>query len=114
MVAVGDVRRSSPAGFDLLAAHRLEQPARDSDQRRVLEAPVANALAGPRRRDLGHATPALSASFLTVCTSQYWFVPSEPSITCAPVDHLAMVFDISSERNEPPNPITAENRSQLV
>src|SRR6267142_4299682 len=59
-------------------------------------------------------TPALSASFLTVCTSQYWVVPSEPSITCAPVDHLAMVFDSSSERIEPPNPITAENRSSVV
>jgi hypothetical protein len=55
--------------------------------------------------------PALSARLCTVCTSQYCVVPSEPSITCAPVDHLAMVFDMSSEMNAPPKPNTADMTS---
>jgi hypothetical protein len=33
------------------------------------------------------------------------------SITCAPVDHLAIVFDIKSEMIEPVKPTTAENAS---
>ena len=40
---------------------------------------------------------------------KYWVVPSEPSIVCAPTDHLAMVFDMSSEMNAPPKPKMAEN-----
>ena len=32
-------------------------------------------------------------------------------ITCAPVDHLAIDFDISSEMIEPVKPTTAENTS---
>src|SRR5213592_1964003 len=40
--------------------------------------------------------PAASASLCTVCTSQYCVVPSEPSISCAPTDHLAMVLDSST------------------
>ncbi len=58
--------------------------------------------------------PALSASCLTVFTSQYSVVPSEPSTTCAPVDHLAAVLDMSSEMKEPAKPTTAENTSSPV
>jgi hypothetical protein len=53
--------------------------------------------------------PARSASRRTVCTSEASAWPSVPSIRCAPVDHFATVFDISSEMNAPPKPITAEN-----
>ena len=59
-------------------------------------------------------TPAPSASFFTVCTSQYSVLPSEPSMTCAPVDHLAMDLDISSEMNAPPKPNTADMASSEV
>jgi hypothetical protein len=34
-------------------------------------------------------------------------------MTWAPVDHLAMVLDISSEMNEPPKPISAANASSM-
>ena len=37
-------------------------------------------------------------------TSQYWVVPSVPSMTCAPVDHLAIHLEISSEMKAPPKP----------
>src|SRR6185436_19521961 len=46
--------------------------------------------------------------------SQYWLVPSVPSMTCAPVDHLAIGFEISSEKIAPANPTTAENTSRPV
>jgi hypothetical protein len=35
------------------------------------------------------------------------------SITWAPVDHLAMVFDMSSEMNAPVKPTTAENTTSM-
>ena len=35
------------------------------------------------------------------------------SITCAPVDHLAMVFDINNEINAPPKPMMAEKISNM-
>ena len=55
--------------------------------------------------------PALSASFFTVDISH-----ASPSLagvvmTCAPVDHLAIDFDISSEMIAPVKPTTAENTS---
>ncbi|MNN28202.1 hypothetical protein D3C81_1417630 [compost metagenome] len=34
-------------------------------------------------------------------------------MTCAPVDHLAMVLDISSEIKEPPKPISAAKASSM-
>ncbi len=52
--------------------------------------------------------PAFCESLRTVSTSQRWRVPSEPSITCAPVDHFAIDFEISSEMIAPPKPRTAE------
>ena len=48
----------------------------------------------------GMPMPAFSDSFLTVSTSQYWVVPSLPSITCAPVDHLAIGLEMSKEEVE--------------
>src|SRR5688572_22375085 len=35
-------------------------------------------------------------------------------MTCAPVDHLAIGFEISSEKIAPANPTTAENTSRAV
>ena len=83
-----------------------------SDESR--KAPVANALAGPSYiATSGLPMPALSARLFTVCTSQYCVEPSEPSMVCAPVDHLAMVFDMSSETKAPPKPRTAENMNSV-
>ena len=56
---------------------------------------------------------ARSASVFTVFTSQNWVVPSEPSMTCAPVDHLAMGLEISSEMKAPAKPTTSENTSSM-
>ena len=54
--------------------------------------------------------PAVSASLCTVCTSQYSVVPSEPSMTFAPTDILAMNFEIRSEMKAPPKPKIADSK----
>jgi hypothetical protein len=78
-----------------------------------LNAPVAKALGAPSKiATSGMPIPAVSASFLTVATSQYSVVPSEPSTTRAPVEIFAMGLEISSEMIEPVNPTTAENTSR--
>src|SRR4051812_43971148 len=78
------------------------------------DAPVANAFGAPSKiATSGMPTPARSARLLTVLTSQYSVLPSEPSIRRAPVLHFAIVFDIASEMNEPPKPMTAENTSSI-
>src|SRR5450759_3976174 len=80
-----------------------------------LNAPVANALGSPSyNATSGMPMPALSASTCTVSTSQSCSGPSEPSITCARVDHFAIGFDINSEINEPPKPTTSENTSSAL
>ena len=75
---------------------------------------MANALGAPSKiATSGMPMLARSARVFTVWTSQNWVVPSDPSMTCAPVDHLAMGFEISSEKNEPTNPTTAEKTSSM-
>lgn len=61
----------------------------------------------------GIGRPARVASFSTVCTSQNSVVVLGCVMTCAPVDHLAMVFDISNEIKAPPKPISAANTSSM-
>src|SRR3954469_24925702 len=79
-----------------------------------LNAPVAKALGAPSKiATSGMPMPAVSASFLTVETSQNSVVPSEPSIARAPVDIFAIGLEMRSEMIEPVNPTTAENRSRL-
>ncbi len=55
--------------------------------------------------------PASCASRCTVETSQASTSVRGCSITCAPVDHLAMVLESSSEMMAPVNPTTAEKTS---
>src|SRR3569832_623102 len=57
------------------------------------------------------AMPARSASLLTVSSSQNSVEFDGVSITCAPVDHLAIGLLISSEMMEPVKPTTSENTS---
>src|SRR5436190_19444127 len=56
-------------------------------------------------------TPALAASRRTVSTSHASCSLAGWSMTCAPVLHLAIDFDISSEMIEPVKPTTAEKAS---
>src|SRR3569832_2440891 len=59
------------------------------------------------------AMPARSASLLTVSSSQNSVEFDGVSITCAPVDHLAIGLLISSEMMEPVKPTTSENTSSI-
>ena len=56
--------------------------------------------------------PAVVASLRTVSTSQASGSLAGCSMTCAPVDHFAIGFDISSEMIEPVKPTTAEYASR--
>jgi hypothetical protein len=62
----------------------------------------------------GMPMPAFCASRCTVDTSQTSASDRGCSMICAPVDHLAIVFDMSSEMKEPVKPTTAENTSRPV
>ena len=78
-----------------------------------LNAPVAKALGAPSKMATsGMPMLAWRASFSTVCTSQCSVVPSEPSITRAPVLIFAMGLEMSSEMIAPVKPITAEKTSR--
>src|SRR5262245_5967238 len=89
------------------------RPVDTATRAEFLNAPVAKALGAPSKiATSGMPMAALSASFFTVETSQYSLVPSEPSITCAPVDIFAIGLEVSSEMMEPPKPMIAENTSR--
>src|SRR5436190_14690730 len=77
-----------------------------------LNAPVANALGSPSyTATSGIATPAVCASLRIVSKSHTSDSLRGVSMTCAPVDHFAIDFDIRSEMIAPTNPTTNENRS---
>src|SRR5450432_2408746 len=90
----------------------LSSPVETATSAELRKAPVANALASPSyTATSGMLMPALSASFLTAATSH-----ASPSlagvwITCAPVVHFAIDFDMSSEMIAPVKPMTAEYTS---
>src|SRR5580765_826670 len=89
------------------------RPVETATSAEFLNAPVAKALGAPSKiATSGMPMPAVSASFLTVDTSQYSVVPSEPSITRAPVENLAIGLEMRSEMIEPVKPTTAENTSR--
>ena len=73
--------------------------------------PVANALISGESKiaTSGNPMPAFSAWRFTVSTSQRSVMFDGTSITWAPVIIFALHFDIRSEMNEPPKPITAAN-----
>src|SRR5208283_489292 len=90
----------------------LSNPVETATRAEFLNAPVAKALGSPSyMATSGIATPALSARRLTVASSQVSLSLRGAVMTCAPVDHLAIVFDSNREMNAPPKPITAENTS---
>ncbi len=73
------------------------------------KAPVANALGAPSyTATSGSPMPARSASLRTVVSSQASSASRGWVITCAPVDHFAIVLDISSEMMEPVKPTISE------
>src|SRR5205814_1624532 len=77
-----------------------------------LNAPVANALGSPSyTATSGIATPAVWESLRIVSKSQTSASLRGVSMTCAPVDHFAIDFDIRSEMIAPTNPTTNENTS---
>src|SRR3954471_1004734 len=90
------------------------RPVETATSAEFLNAPVAKALGAPSKiATSGSRVPAVSAAFLPPDTSQNSVVPSEPSITRAPVDIFAIGLEMRSEMIEPVNPTTAENRSRL-
>ncbi len=90
----------------------LSNPVETATSAEFLNAPVAKALGSPSYiATSGIAIPALSASRLTVASSQVSPSVRGVAMTCAPVDHFAIVFDSSKEMNAPPNPRMAENAS---
>src|SRR3569623_861002 len=59
------------------------------------------------------AIPARSDKRLTVSSSQNSLEFDGVSITCAPVDHLAIGLLINKEKIDPVNPTTSENTSSI-
>ena len=56
--------------------------------------------------------PACFAWRLTVSTSHCSLLLRGCSMTCTPMPRLAIIFDMASEMNEPPKPITADMTSR--
>ena len=107
-VAIGDVRHLvAEHGLDLLATHALEQAGGNGNQRGVLIAPVAKALGALEDGHFGHADARLAGELADRFDSQTRWCLRGPSMTLAPVVHLAIHLDRSSEMNAPPKPITA-------
>ena len=79
-----------------------------------LNAPVANAFASPSNTATsGIPIPARSASLRTVSTNHCSVEFDGCSITCAPVDHLAIGLLMSKEKIEPVKPATSEYASNI-
>jgi hypothetical protein len=76
-------------------------------------APVAKALGSGdgNTATSGMPIPAFCACRATVSSSQRSVLLRGWPMTCALVDHFAMVFESSNETKEPPNPMSAQNTS---
>src|SRR5712692_5846802 len=90
------------------------RPVETATSAEFLKAPVAKAFGAPSyTATAGMPIFALSARRFTVSTSQRSCAPSGDPMMCAPVDHSAICFEIRSEMNEPPKPISSENHRSV-
>src|SRR6266511_596279 len=88
-------------------------PVETATSAEFLKAPVAKAFGAPSyTATSGMPMFALSARRRTVATSHCSCAPSGDLMMCAPVDHSAICLEIRSDMNEPPKPISRENRSE--